>query len=125
MDRDSKGGSENSPVDCFPAVGESPGFQTHPARDVDGNRNGFPGCPIGESPASRTRSVRTVGGKPKFVAEDFRGCFFLYGTERDSKGGSENSPVDCFPAVGESPGFLSAVRKDRGQEGDVRRRRSG
>ena len=27
---DSKGGSENSPVDCFPAVGESFRFQTHP-----------------------------------------------------------------------------------------------
>ena len=25
--------------------------------------------------------------------------------ERDSKGGSENSPVDCFPAVGESLSF--------------------
>jgi len=27
---DSKGGSENSPVDCFPAVGESLEFETHP-----------------------------------------------------------------------------------------------
>ena len=27
---DSKGGSENSPVDCFPAVGESFGLWMHP-----------------------------------------------------------------------------------------------
>ena len=27
---DSKGGSENSPVDCFPAVGESHGPKAHP-----------------------------------------------------------------------------------------------
>ena len=30
--RDSKGGSENSPVDCFPAVGESHKCKTHPKR---------------------------------------------------------------------------------------------
>ena len=35
---DSKGGSENSPVDCFPAVGESLNITPHPRgmwRDFD------------------------------------------------------------------------------------------
>ncbi len=110
----SKGGLENSPVGCFPAVGESSGFETHPLRMwIKSGYSRYSSTSVTAHFLISTRSSHQISPNPRWDLE-----IFLFLREMGTRKADQKTVRWTVFPPWESPPDLRRIRYGCGSNSD-------